>query len=53
VPTDVAATVKVGGVRYDLRSGAQRSISVASNAATAGPKGKLPRRLWRARRTCS
>jgi hypothetical protein len=53
VPTGVSATVKVGGVRYDLRSGAQRSISIQSNAAAAGPRGKLPRRLWRPRTTCA
>jgi len=53
VPTSVSATVKVAGVRYDLQSGAKRSISVAGDALTAGPRGKLPKRLWRARRTCS
>jgi hypothetical protein len=53
VPTDVAATVKVRGVRYDLQSGARSSISIPSNVAAAGPRGKLPRRLWRPRRACS
>ena len=53
VPTGVAATVKVGGVRYDLRSGAQRSISIKSDAVAAGPRGKLPRRLWKPRLACS
>ena len=53
VPAGVAATVRVGGIRYDLRSGAQRSISIASDATTAGPKGKLPRRLWKPRTACS
>ena len=53
VPTGVSATVAVRGVRYDLVSGAQRSITVASDAQTAGAKGKLPKRLWKARRTCS
>ena len=54
VPADVAATVRVGGgAATTCDPGAQRSISIASDATTAGPKGKLPKRLWRAPRTCS
>jgi hypothetical protein len=47
VPAGVAATVKVTGVRYDLATGGSRSISIKSKAASAGPKGKLPGKLWR------
>ena len=53
VPADVAATVKVAGVRYDMRAGGLRSITVPANVTTAGPKGKLPRRLWKPRLACS
>lgn len=54
VPVDVGVTVRVAGVRYDLATGAGRSISLAAHAASAGPKGKkTPRRFWRSRKICS
>jgi hypothetical protein len=53
VPADVAAVVRIGGVRYDLQTGAPRSIKVPANVTTVGPKGKLPRRLWKPRLACS
>ena len=53
VPNDVSAVVMIGGVRYDLVSGAKRSVKVPANVTTVGPKGKLPRRLWKPRLACS
>ena len=53
VPSDVSAVVKIGGVRYDLQTGTPRSIKVPANVTTVGPKGKLPRRLWKPRLACS
>jgi hypothetical protein len=46
VPLGDAATVKVAGVRYDLRVGAYRSITLASKKKTAGStRGALPGRV--------
>ena len=53
VPAGIAATVRVGGVRYDLAMGELRSVSLRRNAVSAGPRGKLPRRLWRPRKVCT
>jgi hypothetical protein len=53
VPADIAAVVRIGGVRYDLQTGATRSVTVRSNVTAVGPKGKLPRRLWKPRLACS
>jgi hypothetical protein len=53
VPRGVSAVVKVAGVRYDMETGAVRSISVKSGAVSTGPRGKLPRRLWRPRKVCT
>jgi hypothetical protein len=41
----VAAVVKVAGVRFDLRTGSYRRISLAKARKSAGPAGKLPRRI--------
>jgi hypothetical protein len=52
VPAGVAAKVMIAGMRYGMATGAKRSISIKSNAASAGPKSKLPRRLWRPVMAC-
>jgi hypothetical protein len=43
VPIGDAATVKVAGVRYDLRTGAYRQIKLAAGRTSAGARGALPR----------
>ena len=53
MPSGIAAVVRVEDVRYDLQAGATRSVTVPGNATTVGPKGKLPRRLWKPRLACS
>ena len=45
VPNDVAASVKVAGVRYDMRPGLYRGIQLAEGRSSAGPGGSLPRRI--------
>jgi hypothetical protein len=52
VPLGVGARVVVSGVRYDLETGPGRSVTIAPDAATAGPKGMIPRRLWKPVETC-
>lgn len=52
VPRDVSATVKVAGLRYDTAMGKTRSVTLKGGSVTAGPRGKLPRRLWRPRVVC-
>jgi len=47
VPLGDTATVKVAGVRYDLRTGAYRQIKLAGKSTTAGARGALPRRVCR------
>lgn len=39
VPAGVAATIKVAGVRYDLRTGRYRTLALEAGNATAGPRG--------------
>ncbi len=41
VPSKVAATVKVAGVRYDLALGRARTISIKAYARSAGRTKKL------------
>jgi hypothetical protein len=43
VPDDVAADVKVAGVRYDLRTGPYRAVQLPKGRKSAGPAGLLPR----------
>lgn len=45
VPSGVGASVKVAGVRYDLRTGRYRSIRLAKTRTSAGRAGLLPRRI--------
>lgn len=52
VPREVSAVVKVAGVRFDMAIGPRRSISVKSGVVSTGPRGTLPRRLWRPRKVC-
>lgn len=47
VPIGDGATVKVAGVRYDLRTGAYRQVKLAGKSKTVGPRGALPRRVCR------
>jgi hypothetical protein len=48
----VSATVKVAGLRYDTAMGKTRSVTLKGGSVAAGPRGKLPRRLWRPRVVC-
>ena len=41
MPFGVAASVKVAGVRYDLRTGRYRAIKLAKTRNVAGPAGRL------------
>ena len=47
VPVDEAVTFKIAGVRYDLLTGKYRSISLKSNRKSAGPRGKVPKKVCR------
>lgn len=42
-----AVRFKVTGVRYDLRTGAYRSLTLAKNRKAAGSRGKVPKRACR------
>ena len=52
VPADIGASIRVAGVRYDLETGAFRSIALAAHAASAGSEVKVPRQFWRSRQLC-
>lgn len=45
VATTVGATVKVAGLRYDMRNGKYRSGRLAAGKRASGPKRPLPRRI--------
>ncbi|WP_026910050.1 hypothetical protein [Patulibacter minatonensis] len=42
VPKGIRATVKVAGVRYDLKPGRYRQVVMSKNSESAGPFRKLP-----------
>lgn len=46
-PAGDAVRFKVAGVRYDLRTGAYRTITLAKTRKSAGPRGALPKRICR------
>jgi hypothetical protein len=43
VGNDVAASVKVAGVRTDLRTGRFRTVSLSAGRTSTGPDGLVPR----------
>jgi hypothetical protein len=47
VAGDDAVRFKLAGVRYDLQTGAYRTITLAKNHKSAGPRGALPKRVCR------
>ena len=47
VANGVAATVKVAGVRYDVKAGRYRTVKLAGGRNTAGPARRLPKKICR------
>jgi hypothetical protein len=47
VAKNVAATVKVAGVRYDVKAGRYRSVKLRAGRNAAGPARKLPKKICR------
>ena len=39
--------VKVAGVRYDVKTGAYRSVRLSGSRNTAGPARRLPKKICR------